>query len=520
MTKLRPQLLDSRASHALPVFLMALFIAFALSLTSRVVQLREWQGSPETFSSRGVPVAGADSYFFFRYAQDYKAGVDHSGRDPLRHFPDGSEYLPFSALAASMVTVSRWTGLDLYEAGHWIVIVSSSLFVFPLGIYCFRLGLPLVGIWGALVGSFGLTYYQRTTVYRVDTDGGNLFFLWMVSLLVLGIDMGAGRTRAIVMAAAAGLCLNAFCIWYGQPGFVVLFGGCMFVTLAARRTSPRMLLVLLAVFLICANPLNLIQSARDISEFALRYLLAEGSDPAGQVGALHFPNVLSEIAELRWTPFPESLGNAAGNTAVGVLGLAGFGWLAWRRPVEMLPLLPLGILAILGIVRAERFLMYTGPFLGMGCGWLMTLGLRAVAARAPDLGATGAARAELLAGLVGVVPLAFLLPMTTFLAVAQLRFPVEFVASLQRMGDELPEPAAIAHTWGDGYLVTAITGAATFNDGQDPDPVIEQLLDRALTDADPATLHDVVSFIARHGRGGIDATILQEQSYSGLLAQM
>jgi dolichyl-diphosphooligosaccharide--protein glycosyltransferase len=110
--------------------------------------------------------------------------------------------------------------------------------------------------------------------------------------------------------------------------------------------------------------------------------------------------------------------------------------------------------------------------------------------------------------------------MTTFLAVAQLRFPVEFVASLQRMGDELPESAAIAHTWGDGYLVTAITGAATFNDGQDPDPVIEQLLDRALTDADPATLHDVVSFIARHGRGGIDATILQEQSYSGLLAQM
>ena len=99
MTKLRPQLLDSRASHALPVFLVALFIAFALSLASRVVQLREWQGSPETFSSRGVPVAGADSYFFFRYAQDYKAGVDHSGRDPLRHFPDGSEYLPFSALS-------------------------------------------------------------------------------------------------------------------------------------------------------------------------------------------------------------------------------------------------------------------------------------------------------------------------------------------------------------------------------------------------------------------------------------
>jgi len=513
-----PQLLGSRAPHALPLFLAALAVVFLASVYPRIAQYEDWLESPERFFSRGVPVAGTDSYLFFRYAKEYERGQAPGDRDRLRNFPDGGERLPTPALSTAMVAISRWTGLDIYRAGLWITIVSSSLFVFPLGVYCFRLESPLSGIWGALVGSFGTNYYLRTAVHRVDTDGGNLFFLWLVSLLVLEVGLRSEQRRArLATAALAGLCLQAFCVWYAQPGFVAVFVGSLVVYLFARRTDTRTLLLLSAVVVLFADPSLLHRASLDLQEFLQRYVLARGNDPAALRGGLLFPSILGEIAELRRLPLLESLGQATGHPAVGVLGLVGFVLFALGRPIEAIPLLPLLALAVLGLVSAQRFLMYLGPFLGIGCGWLITSMLRGVWRRIGVLATLPPARSSSVALLVGVAPLAVLLPATTFFAIPQPTIPLELLASLQRMGDRLPAETAIVHTWGHGYLVTALTGAATFNDGFDPDPVVEQLVDRGLTDADPAVLHDLTSFIATLGRRGIDAAIERESSYPGLL---
>ena len=72
LTERFAQLPDLFAPRTRLIFLVALFVVFALSLTARIAQLHKWQTSPEVFFSGEVPVAGTDSYHFFRHAREVK----------------------------------------------------------------------------------------------------------------------------------------------------------------------------------------------------------------------------------------------------------------------------------------------------------------------------------------------------------------------------------------------------------------------------------------------------------------
>ena len=70
---------------ALLLFLAALLATFAFSLQPRLRQYREWTESPAEYFSEDVVVSSADSYRWFRFAKEARAGsVDFSGRDALR----------------------------------------------------------------------------------------------------------------------------------------------------------------------------------------------------------------------------------------------------------------------------------------------------------------------------------------------------------------------------------------------------------------------------------------------------
>jgi len=501
--------LERRSGPALPLLLAGLVAIFLLSIYFRVAELRAWEREPERFFAGEVPVAGTDSFLYFRFAREAQQGIDRGGRDPLRRFPDGLELRRRPLLAECIARVSDWTGLEIHRAGIWIGVFAAGLFVFPLGLYLYRLGAPLAGLWGAFIGCFGTSYSLRTALHRVDTDAGNLFLLWSISCFVLEAGLRRGRRARLAMAACAGLSANLFILWYGQPAFVLLCGTALLFFLAARRIPARPLALAGGLYFLCANPLNLLRGASDLHAFTLRYLLGGPEDPSAVLGALRFPSVLTEISELRLLPFLQGLGQAAGQPALGLLGLAGFGLFAWRQRAALLPLLPLLALAGLGLVRAQRFLMYLGPFLGVGCGWLMGLALESVRG--------GGRLRERGLALAGVAPLALLLAILPASGLSQPSISVELIRSLQRMTGLFPPGSAIAHTWAHGYLVTAVTGAATFNDGGDPDPVVEQLLDRGLTDPDPSALHDILCFFAARGRSGVEVAAAKGDSYAELI---
>ena len=109
----------------------------------------------------------------------------------------------------------------------------ASLFILPLGIYFFKIGVPVSGLLGGLVGTFAGGYYMRSSIGRIDTDMLNLFFLVLASLLILLASRAKTERSVLLYALGAGLSMFLFQWWYSKASFtwayfaVLVF--CLFV---------------------------------------------------------------------------------------------------------------------------------------------------------------------------------------------------------------------------------------------------------------------------------------------------
>jgi dolichyl-diphosphooligosaccharide--protein glycosyltransferase len=523
---------ESGSRIALLLFLAALLATFAFSLQPRLRQYREWTESPAEYFSEDVVVSSADSYRWFRFAKEARAGsVDFSGRDALRAYPAGVDRTGLPVLSRLMAWLADSLGTSVYRAGMILMIPLSSLFVIPLGFYLFRLGFPLVGLWGGLIGSFSAGYVVRSYVHRVDTDGGNLFFLWSAALCIAGVSSRSGLRANVVMAVLAGLTLHAFTLWYTHPGFVLAFLACLLLHLIVSRFAWHTAALLFATCAVFANPFSLLAGFSDLAHFIREYLIGGGVGAAGDSGLdLVFPSLLQEIGELRRVPFRDSLARVLDPPGFALFGLVAFGVFAVRNWRAMIPLSPLLALAALGIFRSVRFLMYLAPFIGIGIGYALTVllqwGQRRVRGSGPsretdDSASSGTnALREAWLYAVGLLAFAPLLGSTAYSADPDPRVTTALIASLQRFAETLPRGAAVAHTWGHGYLVADVTGGATFNDGELLDAVVEQQLDRGLASDEPRELHDVVTFLAARGRAGVDELLAEVATYPELITRI
>jgi dolichyl-diphosphooligosaccharide--protein glycosyltransferase len=427
-----------------------------------------------------------------------------------------------------MVWLSDWGGIGIHRAGMLLCAALSSLFVLPLSLYFHRVGIPLAGILGGVVGSLSPAYLQRTSIHRVDTDGGNLFFLWLVSLGIASVSPTRTRAANLITAASTGLVLAAFCAWYERPVLVPVFGLTFAAYLVASRFPLRAILYLMATLLVCANPLNLLEGLEGLTAVLRDYVLpASRGVVVGAGSALEFPSVYGEIHELQRGSLGRSLASLLTGEALAAIGLAGFAAFGLRHPRSLIPLLPAIALGALGLSRSMRFLMYLAPFVGIGWGTLLTGLVRWISrtvsrsGRAISGGPSSTALRRALrdapvyaAGLLFTV---LILDHTALSRTPRPRIEVDLVASLQDLAERAPPDAAVAHTWGHGYLVTAVTGLATFNDGENPDPVVEQLIARAITSSDPRELYDIVAFLATEGRSGVDRVLDETGSHGALL---
>ena len=63
------------------------------------------------------------------------------------------------------------------------------------------------------------------------------------------------------------------------------------------------------------------------------------------------------------------------NPLAGWLGFLGFALLAFLRWRVLIPLLPMLALGLLGFQTSRRFIMFLAPLIGVGLGFLLSLGL-------------------------------------------------------------------------------------------------------------------------------------------------
>ena len=192
-------------SHYLIIAFM-ITATLGLSMTMRFHQYEMWEKRPNVYFVNETPMMSTlDAYSWIRFAREYREGVFKPGeKDTLRRYPDfASKPKPISMLSFLIAKITVVFGDNPYRASIYLIPLLSSLFILPFSLYFFKLGYPASAVIGGFVGTFNFMYYTRTSVGRVDTDLLNLFFPFLVSLLIL--YMPGSRKRMYILSACCGV---------------------------------------------------------------------------------------------------------------------------------------------------------------------------------------------------------------------------------------------------------------------------------------------------------------------------
>ncbi len=504
---------------ALLLFLLFVAAAAAVAYAPRFAHYHEWQADRGSHFAGKVAASSNDSYYWFRIARELRERTwEPESFDPLRDHPDGHRRGSAPWIARAIAGIADWTDGDVYRAGLWFALATSCLFVFPLSLFGWRVGWPAAGLLGALIGAASAAYFTRASIHRVDTDAANLFGLWWIALLYALPQQKMSKRSQLALAALAGVSVALFVAWYDRAGFWLVLVASFLSCLIAYGFGARRALLLFAVFVAAANPLYLVASIGAIADYVTDYFLpslARDTGPPVSPSPLEYSSISNRIEELSTLPLDRSLSRIvepAWLSAIGLLAVGTWAIREWRRAA---PLAPLAALGLLGLFSAKRFVMYLAPLAGFGVGIALTYCVRRAMRRTRFAG-----HSETVACVLAFAVFALLASGTFYDHRLVASNPVGLLASLQRAKSRLPAESVVWHSWGAGYLVQDVMGAATFNDGERPNPVIDHLLVKGLTSDDPRELQRIVAHLMNHSRAEVTESFRRdyETAYAELLS--
>ena len=277
-------------------FAVVIVIAIAFSAHVRLEQYEVWKERPDRYIAESKPLlTTSDAYYWIRLAQEYRDGVYQSGeRDRLRAYPDGTKRgWPVPLLSLMLATASAGSGIEMHETGIYLIPLLAGLFMLPLGLYCWRIGLPAAAILGGLITLFCREYFTRTSIGRVDTDALNLFFPFLASLLVLLAAESGSRKRTLLFSALAGLSMFLFYWWYFHAGFTIVYLGLLILCLVLGKRGWRTILGAGALYAAASNPVWLWKGFAGVAAFVRNTLFGSRADAISE--SINLPAVLQTM---------------------------------------------------------------------------------------------------------------------------------------------------------------------------------------------------------------------------------
>ncbi|MGA0139711.1 MAG: STT3 domain-containing protein [bacterium] len=532
------------------LFVVALLICYGISVNVRYQQLETWRANPQQFFVGEQPLMTTlDAPFFLRWAKEYRDG-EYFSYDDKRSYPSGTPWFreqqaqivasengtqaePVSPperltsptavplLSFLVAMMSPFFAGNLYLAGHWLVILSGGLFILPLGLYGWRLGYPIAGMLGGLIGTFCSEYFVRASIGRIDTDMLNIFFPILGAYFVLLACQAKQERWVWTWAALAGLSMNLFVWWYGKPGFVL---GCfltLLVGLIIWKSSARQGLPALGLFVFFAGPSNLLSGLGSVQGFLGNYLFVGAIKEAQAqevVNPVTFPNVFNTISEAAKVPMSEVLQQVLSEPTWGWIGLIAFALFAIRYWPAVIPLLPIFALGLFGFQSSRRFIMFLAPFVGFGLGVLLTIAIRLawewLRSRLEPEDPTAVQSHPVWgnANLVGQVLIyvglfgswTFFAPQTAISYVPGPSIPPPVYQTFEQVERLVPENGAIYTWWDYGYAITDKTERAVFNDGGAQLGPTTYFMARSFISSEQEEMRRIIGFLASQGAAGIN----------------
>ncbi len=547
-------------------FLVALLVCYGISVNVRYQQLETWKQNPQQFFVGEQPLMTTlDAPYWLRWAKEYHDG-EFYGTGHKRSYPSYTHW--FREQQAQIVSIENGTQAEpvlplerltsptsvrllsfiaammspffagnLYLAGHWLVILTGGLFIIPLGLYGLRLGYPIAGLLGGLVGTFCSEYYVRASIGRIDTDMLNIFFPTLGAYLVFLACQAKSERWVWLWAGLAGLSMNLFVWWYGRPGFTL---GCfltLLVGLIIWRQKAQSSLPALGLFVFFAGPSNLLGGLENVRGFLDIYFFVGAVKEAQAqeiVNPVTFPNVFNTISEAAKVPMSEVLQQVLSEPTWGWLGLIAFALFAVRYWPSVIPLLPIVALGLLGFQSSRRFIMFLAPFVGFGLGVLLTIAIRLawewirsrLEPEDPNVAQANPIWGN--ANLVGQVLIyfglfgswAFFAPMTAISYVPGPSIPPPVYQTFDQVKQIVPANGAIYTWWDYGYAITDKTERAVFNDGGAQLGPTTYFMARSFISSEQEEMRRIIGFLASQGAAGINRfntskDVLLREVYSG-----
>ncbi len=386
------------------MFAGVLLVCFMFSTGMRYQQFETWEKTPAVYFVDERPLMTTlDAPFWLSLARDYNE-VTFRGGELLRkdggkaehsntHKSIPSEFLDSSPstqrtletnyrdvplLSFLIAHFSAFFSQNYYLTGTLLIPVLASLFILPLGYYFFIIGVPVSGLMGGLIGTFAGAYYMRSSIGRIDTDMLNLFFPSLAALLILLASRAKTERSVLLYSAATGLILFLFYWWYAKAGFTLTYFVVLVFCLFVQKIRFRTILLSGLLFLLCADPGIFLNGTNNIQTFLKGYISIEesgGSVIENKATPATFPNTMTTISEVDHLQTEAVLRRILDKPIfnwIGIISFFGLAVLRWRVLVPLVPMLALGLLSF---QSSNRFIMYLAPFIGIGLGWLLQLGI-------------------------------------------------------------------------------------------------------------------------------------------------
>jgi undecaprenyl-diphosphooligosaccharide---protein glycotransferase len=577
------------------LFVVMLLACFAVSVGIRYQQLETWKLNPQAYFVGERPMMTTlDAPFWLRWAREYNEGV-YLQKDNLRNYPDRTEafrerFVPqkfrdpqanfstssSSSLSSSEIPEIRYRDVPLlsfliahlapffnynyYFAGTLLIPVLASLFILPLGIYFFQIGVPVSGLLGGLIGTFAGGYYMRSSIGRIDTDMLNLFFPVLAALMILLASRTKSERSVLLYATGTGLSLFLFQWWYNKAGYTLIYFIVLVFSLFIQQIRFRTVLLSAILFVLCSYPGTFLGGTGDFQGFVKSYFTIEESRETltdNRIASATFPNTFTTISEVDHVSMDEVFRRVISNPLfdwAGLIGFFGFAVFRWRI---LLPLAPMLALGLMSFQSSNRFIMYLAPFIGIGLGWLLQIGIEAIFLLitknidhrdVKNIGKSNKAKRE---SLNGKSPLwasfyslvvgthlesttkytdnklkgreidwfgwarqgVLYLGMVFFFWLISGQTAISFVpgpsihprlyATFLELKKRVPENSTLLTWWDYGYAITDVTGLATFHDGGGQQSPKTYFIARGLISHDQEEMYDITQFLATEGNKGI-----------------
>jgi undecaprenyl-diphosphooligosaccharide--protein glycosyltransferase len=505
-----PAYLKGFSRTAISVTAISLAVVFLVSAGLRYIQLERWREHRESYFVDRMPqMTTLDAYKWLRYADEYKAGEYYPAeKDPLMFYPDNKakhEQVPM--LSWLIAKFSVFSDGNTYRTAVYLMPTLASLFIIPLVLYFFHLGMLPAGLAGGVAGSLGIIYLVRTSIGRVDTDAMNLFFPFLCSLFILLVIKNKEKPyRPLVYSAMAGLSMLLFHWWYEHPGITLAYVGVFVLCLALSRVQLKTAIISFVLFIIFANPLYVQEGLGHMLNFVKVYVTPTGTISAG------FPDIYETITEARQADIGRVLESLTPFSILTILGLVLFVFCGIFNFRRILPLAPVFVLGLLVFKSSNRFGMFLAPFVGIGIGYGIYLIWSLFLNR---FNIHHVIRDSVLATVA--VGVSILIYSSSFSFNPTPSISVGIYKQINELKKNAPE-GTVLYSWWDYGLAYEYKGFATFHDGMTQRTPKTFFIAKSLVSDNQTELYNTLAFLASEGNKGINTMISEGKKPSEIVA--